>query len=213
MNFLITLSVLFLFFSGGNENKPNKKEHVVIDSHIKLEDALRGKEIPIANTKNLQILDVEYYSFDHRLHRGQLVINKEVANDISAIFKIIKEKKFPIKKVIPINNYNWSDEASMQDDNTSAFNYRVISGTRTFSTHSLGRAIDINPFQNPEIKNGKVSPERAVYNKYAPGTIAANSWLTHEFYKRGWRWGGSWKFSQDYQHFEKTNTNRVKKIK
>ncbi|MDR3610597.1 MAG: M15 family metallopeptidase [Ignavibacteriaceae bacterium] len=210
MNFFIFLLLLLSLF-GGHGNKPDKKERIVIDSHITLEAALKGKEIPNTNIKNLQIVDVEYYSFDHRLHKGQLIINKELSEDITEIFKLIKEKKFPIKKVVPINNYNWSDESSMKDNNTSAFNYRVISGTRTFSTHSLGRAIDINPFQNPQLKNGKVSPEGAVYNKYAPGTITSNSWLTHEFYKRGWRWGGSWKFSQDYQHFEKTKP--VKQLK
>jgi hypothetical protein len=92
----------------------------------------------------------------------------------------------------------------MKDNNTSAFNYRVISGTRTFSPHALGRAIDINPILNPQIKNGKTFPEGAIYNKSARGTITSNSWLTHEFYKRGWRWGGNWKFTLDYQHFERT---------
>ena len=206
MNFLITLSVLFLFSSGGQVNNPHKKERIIIDSHITLEKALLGKEIPNTNTKNLRIIDVEYYSFDNRLHRGQVVIHNDLVEDIKEIFTLIKEKKFPIKKVVPINKYNWSDEASMKDNNTSAFNYRVISGTRTFSTHSLGRAIDINPFLNPQIKNGKTFPEGAVYNKYVRGTITANSWLTHEFYKRGWRWGGNWKFTQDYQHFEKTKS-------
>ena len=206
MNFLITLSILFLFFSGGQVNNPHKKERIIIDSHITLEKALLGKEIPNTNTKNLRIIDVEYYSFDNRLHSGQVVIHNDLAEDIKEIFTLIKEKKFPIKKVVPINKYNWSDEASMKDNNTSAFNYRVISGTRTFSTHSLGRAIDINPFLNPQIKNGKTFPEGAVYNKYTLGTITANSWLTHEFYKRGWRWGGNWKFTQDYQHFEKTKS-------
>jgi len=204
MNFLITLSILFLFSSGGQVNNPHKKERIIIDSHIKLEEALMGKEIPNPNTKNLRIIDVEYYSFDNRLHRGQVVIHKDLAEDIKEIFTLIKEKKFPIKKVVPINKYNWSDEASMKDNNTSAFNYRVISGTRTFSTHAQGRAIDINPFLNPQIKKGKTFPEGAVYNKYARGTITAHSWLTHEFYKRGWRWGGDWKFTQDYQHFERT---------
>jgi peptidoglycan LD-endopeptidase CwlK len=203
MNFLITLSLIFLFSSTGQINKQHKKERLIIDSHITLDEALKGKEIPPTNTKNLRILDVEYYSFDNRLHRGQVVIHKDLAKDIKDIFALIKEKKFPIKKVVPINYYRWSDEASMKDNNTSAFNYRVISGTRTFSTHALGRAIDINPFLNPQIKSGKISPEGAVYNKYTRGTITANSWLTHEFYKRGWRWGGNWKFTQDYQHFER----------
>jgi hypothetical protein len=204
MNFLITISVLLLFSSAGQVNKQHNKEQIIIDSHITLGEALKGKEIPKTNTKNLRIINVEYYSFDNRLHRGQVVIHKDLAGDIKEIFAIIKERKFPIKKAVPINNYNWTDEASMKDNNTSAFNYRVISGTRTFSTHALGRAIDINPFLNPQIKNGKISPEGATYNKYKRGTITANSWLTHEFYKRGWRWGGSWKFSQDYQHFERS---------
>ena len=204
MSHLISLLILFLFTGTGQIHRQDNKKHIIIDSHIALQQALAGKEIPITNTKNLQIIDVEYYSFDNRLHRGQVVIHKDLAEDIKKIFGMIKEKKFPIKKVIPMNNYNWSDEASMKDNNTSCFNYRVISGTRTFSTHALGRAIDINPFLNPMIKNGKVSPEGAVYNKYARGTITSSTWLTHEFYKRGWRWGGNWKFSQDYQHFEKT---------
>ncbi|MDR3665355.1 MAG: M15 family metallopeptidase [Ignavibacteriaceae bacterium] len=163
-----------------------------------------GKEIPKPNTKNLKIIDVEYYSFDNKLHTGQVVIHKDLAKDIIEIFALIKEKKFPIKKVIPINYYHWSDESSMKDNNTSAFNYRVISGTRTFSAHALGRAIDINPFLNPQVKNGKVFPKGAIYNQYTRGTLTRNSWLTHEFYKRGWRWGGDWKFTQDYQHFEKS---------
>lgn len=207
MNVFIPLFGLILFFQAGTGNKPYKKEQIIIDSHITLKDALKGREFPDANIKNLQILDVEYYSNDRKLHRGQIIISKELANDIKEIFQIIKEKKFPIKKVVPINNYNWSDQASMRDNNTTAFNYRVVTGTKSFSAHAMGRAIDINPFLNPEIKNGKISPEGAQYNKFIPGTITSHSWLVHEFYKRGWRWGGDWKFMKDYQHFEKTKTN------
>lgn len=198
-NLLFILLFAVQVHHGGKDNK-NK---IIIDSHITLSQALSGKEIPNTNTKNLKIVDVEYYSFDHRLHKGQLVIHKDLEDDIKEIFELIKEKRFPIKKVIPVNVYNWSDENSMRDNNTSAFNYRFVSGTRTFSAHSLGRAIDINPFQNPQIKRGKTSPEGAVYNKFAPGTITKTTWLIHEFYKRGWRWGGDWTSLKDYQHFEK----------
>jgi peptidoglycan LD-endopeptidase CwlK len=203
MKSVIIISLIFLISISGQVNSPHKKERIIIDSHITLSEALKGKEIPVSNTKNLRIIDVEYYSFDNRLHKGQIVIHKDFANDIKEIFALIKEKKFPIKKAIPINNYRWSDESSMKDNNTSAFNYRVISGTRTFSPHALGRAIDINPLLNPQIKNGKTYPEGATYIKSARGTITKNSWLTHEFYKRGWRWGGNWRFTQDYQHFER----------
>jgi hypothetical protein len=203
MNIPLILSFILLITVQGHHPGKGNKEKVIIDSHITLEEALTGKEMPAANTRNLKIIDVEYYSFDRRLHRGQIVIHQELAEDIKEIFDLIKEKKFPIKKAIPINYYNWSDESSMKDNNTSAFNYRVVSGTRTFSAHAMGRAIDLNPFQNPQIKRGKTSPEGAVYNKYMRGTISSNSWLTHEFYKRGWRWGGTWNSLKDYQHFEK----------
>jgi peptidoglycan LD-endopeptidase CwlK len=206
MNLLLVISFFLLLTQGGHRKLHTKLEHVIIDSHITLQEALSGREIPTATTKNLRIVDIEYFSFDKILHRGQIVIHKDLVNDILDIFKLIKAKKFPIKKVIPINKFNWSDEISMRENNTSAFNYRTISGTRTFSTHALGRAIDINPFLNPQFKNGKVSPEGASYNKLAPGTITLHSWLAHEFIKRGWRWGGNWKFTQDYQHFEKTKS-------
>ncbi len=200
----INLLILYLVTAQVHHIGGNLVNKIIIDSHVTLTQALTGKEIPNTNTKNLMIVDVEYYSFDHNLHRGQVVIHKELAEDIREIFKLIKEKRFPVKKVIPVNVYHWSDEASMNDNNTSVFNYRFVSGTRTFSAHSLGRAIDLNPFQNPQIKNGKTSPRGAVYNKYAPGTINKQSWLIHEFYKRGWRWGGDWNSLKDYQHFEKT---------
>ena len=201
--YLNILFILIISLQGHHRGKMNN-EKVIVDSHVTLDQALSGKEIPNTNTKNLTIIDVEYYSFDHRVHRGQVVIHKELAGDIKEIFKLIKEKKFPVKKVVPVNVYKWDDESSMKDNNSSAFNYRFISGTRTFSAHSLGRAIDINPFLNPEIKHGKTSPQGAVYNKSVHGTIIKESWLTHEFYKRGWRWGGDWTTSKDYQHFEKT---------
>lgn len=37
-----------------------------------------------------------------------------------------------------------NDNKSMSANNTSAFNYRVISGTKKLSNHSYGLAIDIN---------------------------------------------------------------------
>lgn len=181
---------------------------VIIDSNVTLKDALTGKEIPEANKRNLTILNVQYYSFDNKVHSGQLVIAKDLAQDIREIFALIKEKRFRIKKVIPVNNYKWDDEASMLDNNTSAFNYRVVSGTRTFSAHATGRAIDINPYLNPMIRKNSISPKGARYIPAAPGTISRNSWVLKEFRKRGWRWGGDWTTMKDYQHFEKTIGNK-----
>ncbi|GAB4295538.1 MAG: M15 family metallopeptidase [Ignavibacteriaceae bacterium] len=179
------------------------QNELIIDSDLTIEEALQGKTLPKKIKDSLTLIDVEYYSFDGKLHRGQVVIHKSVAQDITEIFDIIKKTGFPIEKVIPISQYNWSDEASMQDNNTSAFNYRFISGSKILSMHAQGLAIDINPKLNPYIKNHLIAPEGASYNTMIPGTIDDTSRIVAEFKIRGWQWGGDWKKLKDYQHFEK----------
>lgn len=184
-------------------NESLHSEFLIIDSDLSFEEATEGMNIPHSIVSNLILVDVFYYSFDENLHKGQLLINKAVKQDIIEIFEFIKESRFPIGKVVPIVIYDWSDEASTLDNNTTAFNYRFVSGTRIVSNHAYGYAIDINPMQNPYIKRNKVLPAGAVYEPDAPGTITRNSQLVKEFKKRGWSWGGDWKSVKDYQHFEK----------
>ena len=178
---------------------------IIIDCNYTFEEAINGIEIPNSIIIQLTLVDVEYYSFDDQLHRGQIVINKKAVEDIKAIFDFIKTSRFPIAKVIPIVKYNWDDETSMNENNTTAFNYRKVKGSKVLSSHSSGMAIDINPLQNPHIKGGKINPSNGKYAIKAPGTILKDSKLVNEFVKRGWQWGGSWRSSKDYQHFEKKN--------
>lgn len=211
-NFLINLFLLSTVISSGTELDPdviNFKQtqdafvEILIDADYTLDETLEGIEIPGWIRNELTLVNVEYYSFDDKLHRGQIVIHKELAKDIEEVFELIKEKRFPVAKVIPIVKYNWSDEKSMLDNNTSAFNYRVVKGTNRLSNHAYGRAIDINPFQNPYIRINYISPKGSSYNPNKPGTITKDSFLVKEFKKRGWTWGGDWKTLKDYQHFEK----------
>lgn len=127
------------------------------------------------------LLNVEYYSFDSKLHRGQIVLHKNVEKDIKEIFEIIRIIKFPVSKVIPIAKYKWSDEDSMNDNNTSAFNYRKVKGQKILSAHSYGLAIDINPEQNPHIKRNIVQPANGKYDINSAGTILKNSRIVQEF--------------------------------
>jgi hypothetical protein len=180
-----------------------QNEEIIVDSNFTFEEAISGIYIPDEIKSKLELLDVQYYSFDGRLHKGQILVNKKVKNDILEIFRIIKETKFPVEKVIPISYYNWDDEKSMSDNNTSAFNYRFVRNTKVYSYHSYGLAIDINPMLNPYSKGGKILPENALYNPDVKGTLTKNSLIVREFVKRGWQWGGNWKKLKDYQHFEK----------
>jgi hypothetical protein len=188
-----------------NNNILNQNEETgyVIDSDIDFNEAVAGQNIPQSVLDNLRLVNVYYYGFDDKLHKGQLVVHKEIVLDMIEIFEIIRESRFPIGKVIPISKYGWSDEKSMQDNNTSAFNYRFISGSRVISNHAAGLAIDINPSLNPYIKNGNSLPENCIYDTTKAGTILSDSELVKEFKRRGWQWGGDWKSLKDYQHFEK----------
>lgn len=181
----------------------NQSIELIMDSDLNLLEALEGSSVPYSIRKNLEIVTVTYYGFDNKLHKGQLIVHQTIANEVTEIFEEIRNIKFPIEKVIPLVKYNWSDEESMRDNNTSAFNRRYISGTRILSMHAKGLAIDINPLQNPYIKNDIITPPGAEYNPETRGTIRANSPIVKLFKSKGWSWGGDWTSLKDYQHFQK----------
>ena len=170
-----------------------------------LEEALSGQEIPAAIRQNQVLLNLEYWGFDARLHVGQLVVSRKLEDEVRAIFREIASAQFPICKMIPVVAYDWSDDASMADNNCSAFNYRLAVGKPKLSYHAYGRAIDINPVQNPYIKGDLVLPPDAIYNPEIPGTIVADGPVVKAFEKRGWTWGGRWDSPNDWHHFQKTD--------
>ena len=176
---------------------------MVFDSNISFAESIHGKEIPDNVLSELELVDVKYYSFDGLAHTGQILIHKKLATEIRDIFKVIYESRFPVNKVVPISKYQWSDSISMSDNNSSCFNYRYVRGTTMLSPHSYGMAIDINPMQNPLRRGGRNFPFTGNYNPAERGTLTDTSAVVLEFKKRGWRWGGDWLRSKDYQHFEK----------
>jgi hypothetical protein len=199
----INKSFELIYLSHVHQANFEKVDSVIVDSDYSLKQALEGVPIPAYIKDNLVIVDVNYYSFDNKLHRGQVIVSKDLSGNIKEIFNKIEEAHFPVGKVIPIIKYSWSDMLSMEDNNTTAFNYRNVKSTKLTSAHSLGRAIDINPVLNPQIKHGIVLPPGVVYDPSKPGTLTMNSIVVKAFIKRGWQWGGRWQSTKDYQHFEK----------
>jgi hypothetical protein len=155
------------------------------------------------------LITVKYYSFDGKIHQGQLVIDIDLADDIEFAFEKALEERFQIYSVIPMSdvrfrkNGKWDDNTSMEANNTSSFNYRRITGGREFSLHAFGRAIDINPIQNPYVKGKQVLPVNSVYDPAVGGTLTNDSVIVKALVSRGWVWGGSWAGLKDYQHLEK----------
>ncbi len=163
-----------------------------------------GLSVPEEIRSELTSIEVDYVAFSGSLEKGTLIVHKDLAKELSEIFYILCEQKFPIDKIAPLESYGWNDEKSMQDNNTSAFNYREIIGTNTISNHSSGRAIDINPLLNPYYaRDGKVHPEGATYDPPVPGTLTKDLFVVELFKRYGWTWLGERAEYPDYQHFEK----------
>lgn len=162
---------------------------------------------------NLRYVRVRHYDFDGEIQSGELIVNKKIAGKIVQIFYELYKIKYPIERMKLVDEYGANDRKSMRANNTSAFNYRTVAGTKTLSRHALGLAIDINPRINPYINsrgiltpaNGKKYRCRNVKKckgKYARYMIQPNSKITLIFKKYGFTWGGDWKYSKDYQHFQ-----------
>lgn len=177
---------------------------VIIDSAVDFAGAVAGSAAPREILQELRLVDVRYRGFDGLSHAGQLVIRSELAAEIAELFALLADWEFPIRRVVPIVRYGWSDEASMAADNSSAFNYRLIAGTERLSRHAAGRAVDINPFENPAVTpDGRIRPAGALYRPGMPGTFVGGDPVVLAFTERGWRWGGDFEHLRDYHHFEK----------
>ena len=158
----------------------------------------------------LRYVKVLHYDFNGNEHEGELICAQEVAHELTNIFYELYLAKYPIEKMVLVDEYDADDIASMKDNNTSCFNYRVIEGSKKLSMHSYGMAIDINPLINPYVKGDYVSPKEAKdyvdRSQIKLGMIDKDDLCYKLFTKYGWKWGGSWNTIKDYQHFEKEVT-------
>lgn len=156
---------------------------------------------------DLRYLEILHVGFDGEIHQGELIVNQAIAEEVLQIFKELYTISFPIEKMKAIHHYDNSDELSMEDNNTSAFNFRMITNGSTPSNHAYGLAIDINPKINPYVYANKVLPANGEdytdRGQEIPGMITAESEVCEIFKKYGWSWGGDWNQPKDYQHFEK----------
>lgn len=161
--------------------------------------------------EELCYLRVLHTGFDEKTYIGELVVNQKIADDVLDIMKELYEKRYPIEKMLLIDEYGADDEASMSDNNTSAFNYRTIAGTNRLSKHGQGLAVDINPRYNPCVrtKNGITTVEPQNGSAYVDRNADFSYKITEGdlclqlFLEHGFTWGGSWNSVKDYQHFEK----------
>ena len=167
--------------------------------------------------EDLRYLTIPYYDFEQQVMLGEMIVNVDIQEDVLNIFKELFNNKYEINSMKLIDDYwilgtdgNKADNNSIEENNTSCFCYRQVTGGESISNHGYGRAIDINPQQNPYVENGKNSHRNAdeyVNNRYVgePHVIVASDEdiCYSIFTKYGFTWGGNWTNPIDYQHFEK----------
>lgn len=156
---------------------------------------------------DLRMVRFQHHTHDGGERTGELIVHREVADDVLKVMLTLHQARFSFTRVEPVHRFGGSDDASMEADNTSGFNCRPVSGGARFSEHSYGHAIDINPLRNPWVRGSKVEPEAGrawLARDDRPGVIRADGPVVAAFKSIGWRWGGFWRSSKDYQHFSKT---------
>jgi len=156
---------------------------------------------------HLAYLTITYMDFYGYSRLGNIIVAMSIADEVLDIFQEIYEGQFPLARVKLIDYYGADDYYSMADNNSVGFNFRVIAGTQTLSRHAWGMAIDINPIQNPFIRDDIIWPlagsEYIDRSDVRLGMIVPGDVVYNAFVSRGWIWGGHWRVPIDYHHFER----------
>ncbi len=177
--------------------------------HGRLKDRIVGSSwhpgcpVPL---RKLRVLRVRRWGFDGDVHSGRLVVHRGHDREVLDVFRTLFRERFPIRRMKLIDRYGADDHRSMNADNTSGFNCRFVAGTSRWSMHAYGKAIDINPIENPYVtSSGHVSPPAgepyADRSRDAKGMIHGGDVVVRAFRRIRWKWGGDWDWPRDYQHF------------
>ena len=205
------IMVFFLWLVGISASAQDFYQQEITDDIFARIEGKSFKANCITSREDLRYLRVLHYNKDREVLEGELICHKDIADDLLAIFQELYKAAYPIERMVLIDEYDADDEASMRANNTSAFNFRYASGMKRLSSHSTGMAIDINPLYNPLVKHRegqtRVFPTTAAAymdrTKYFPYKIEKGDLCYRLFKKYGFSWGGDWRSSKDYQHFEK----------
>jgi len=176
-----------------------------------MQDAMRGvtwhPEIPSPSLDELRLLAIPFVDFQGLQQHGSLITTAKLAPEVLLIFAQLHTLGFPIQSIKPMVHFDGDDGQSMAANNSSCFNSRFIINSKRLSAHALGAAIDINPVQNPVVRDGKHRPPAGeAYldrGNERPGMFIPKQAAVQAFLDHGWKWGGDWDNPKDYHHFYK----------
>ncbi len=214
---MTVLSVSGADLSAGDVNndpeEDDSRDFVISEITDEIWKRIEGKSyrddctVPVEDLRYIHVL---HKDIDGVTHEGEMVCNAYIAEDLIEIFRELYDAGYPIEKMRLVDEYQADDEASMEDNNSSCFNFRFISHTTKVSKHGLGLAVDINTLYNPYIKVVKgervlepvTAEEYLDRDKEFDYKISKGDLCYRLFTEHGFEWGGDWTNSKDYQHFE-----------
>ena len=162
-----------------------------------------GCPVPL---RELRVIRMTYRGFDHDWHWGRLVVHRWYTDEMIRVFRRLYAERYPIRSMRLVDHFGADDMRSMRADNTSAFNCRWRAGICcTWSQHAFGRALDLNPVENPYVFSGGFSPPNGApfldRSRHRRGMVHHHDRVWWAFHAVGWEWGGDWSGEKDYQHF------------
>jgi len=206
------LMIIFIFTFGVYAEY---QAHIsIITPEIKIR-MIQGKSYRVGcpvDLEDLRYVTLTYKNFTRKYVTGELVVHKDVADEVVKIFEVLYDADYPINQMRLVSDFGGNDWKSIEADNTSAFNCRNATGSKKWSKHSYGRAIDINPIENPYVfSSGHISHKASMPYKNRihvkdtsadKAVLLPNDEAVKIFKKHGWQWGGEFSGEKDYQHFQ-----------
>jgi hypothetical protein len=155
---------------------------------------------------DLAYVQLTFWGFDDQRHTGELLLDRSVADDVVGVFRTLYEQRFPFEELRVTTRAELDVPPTGDGNDTGSFVCRPTTGsTTTYSQHAYGLAIDLDPFQNPYVKDDLVLPELASSyldrDQVQAGMITPDGVVVRAFASIGWTWGGTWSSLKDYQHF------------
>lgn len=155
--------------------------------------------------EDLRRLVVRHVDFDGQSREGQLIVHVDAATDVVGVFARLYAARYPVESLVPVDRYDSDDIASMNANNSSAFNCRRVTAGTGWSDHAYGRAIDLNPIQNPYVSSSRTLPEAGGAwvdrSRHHPALIRRGDVVVRSFADIGWSWGADFRTIDDWQHF------------
>ena len=156
----------------------------------------------------LRYVTVVFRGFDGKAHTGELIVHRDVADAVVTVFSRLFAAGFPIERMRVTSPAEVAAKPTGDGNTTAAFVCRPVRGSTAWSAHAYGKAVDVNPFQNPYRSGDRVIPELATAyldrTRTGPGMITTTGPVVAAFRAVGWTWGGSWTTPKDLMHFSST---------